>query len=381
MRWSPATAIAAADKGEGKEMRLGGDSGKQVTAKWSLTVFAGNLCLAQSSETAGSRQVPVRLCPNNARPSPSPVTSRHYNAIRRRRAHLLYYRSTEHHSASQESRPIPSSTPRHRFAMLVPPCNRYTAPAMLPALDPVPPTTALPTDMTRSSLKAFPRAGQRRYSHEISKRRRAGDLLPGVLSYDRHFAPHYDRGTVQVLAKELDAVGIDGIYKDIAIPLGLYPDITFRSLNHPSPPLGLQGTPEDALFFDYAIVQGRRYMASNRAPSKSSSFVEVFVLERGEACAGELLDIMHVQVDEDHKYVLGHFRWLRPLRETRLDTSTTPWGALESIGVKLWRDGPPLTRTSYPTLLPVHLVNRHVAANQISDIGGISGLATVTLIN
>ena len=54
--------------------------------------------------------------------------------------------------------------------------------------------------------------------------------------------------------------------------------------------------------------------------------VQAFVSDRGDTCVGELIDIMHIEVDKTHKYVLSHFHWLRPFDELGINPADTLWG-------------------------------------------------------
>jgi hypothetical protein len=175
-----------------------------------------------------------------------------------------------------------------------------------------------------------------------------------------------DRGTVQALAKELDEAQMDGGFvcidgrdwhltvlrftfvDGIAYSLSprftstqmtsemyhlvlrylsaLYPAANLRSLNHPSPAPGSVPLPNAAWFFDYVVLQGRRYSSSSRTTNRANSMVQAFVSDRGDTCVGELINIIHIEVNEDHKYVLGHFRWLHPFSELGIDPAQTIWG-------------------------------------------------------
>ncbi|KAI0054356.1 hypothetical protein BV25DRAFT_1951632 [Artomyces pyxidatus] len=137
-----------------------------------------------------------------------------------------------------------------------------------------------------------------------------------------------NRGTVQALARDLDGETrddtilfalspryekqtIDGpIYSSILRHLTMiFPGIPLRS--HISSDLAPGTIPLQATgtFFDYTVIRGRRYHASQRATKPAGSLVEVDVDNSGRTWAGELLDI--IQIDQTAFglgiYTLGHF--------------------------------------------------------------------------
>ncbi|RXW14412.1 hypothetical protein EST38_g11447 [Candolleomyces aberdarensis] len=186
-----------------------------------------------------------------------------------------------------------------------------------------------------------------------------------------------DRGTVQALAQELDEANIDDsviyafsprfetrrldsalYYRLLNYLSTVFPSENLRSWNEADPLPGSVPLVSEALFFDYVIIQGRRYHASHRAGNAKNSMVEVFVSQMGNTWIGELQDIIQIE-QKPSKFVLGSFRWLQPLA---LDLSQSLWQTYTPLGVQLWD----LNANAHPArapspFLPLRLIKCHVA--------------------
>jgi hypothetical protein len=75
----------------------------------------------------------------------------------------------------------------------------------------------------------------------------------------------------------------------------LYPQLQLRSYIAENPQPGSVPLSNTAFFFDYVIVNQRRYHARNRTSSATNSFVEIAVDDNGSTWAGELMDIIHIK--------------------------------------------------------------------------------------
>ena len=118
------------------------------------------------------------------------------------------------------------------------------------------------------------------------------------------------------------------LYLELLRYLALYlPDIKLHSNITPNPSLDSIPLTREAYFFDYAIIEGRRFHASERGSvdSRGNAMVQVRISERGDTWAGELLDIIHIDQEPGLRLTLGHFRWLAPLH---LDLSDSVWASL-----------------------------------------------------
>ncbi|KAF6741770.1 hypothetical protein DFP72DRAFT_861523 [Ephemerocybe angulata] len=161
-----------------------------------------------------------------------------------------------------------------------------------------------------------------------------------------------DRGTLQTLAKELDGdredegVSYDVLssrHEDRELGTAEYIDILkrfqaifgalrLRSVYDAEPPMGTRPLPIKARFLHYAVVNGRRYHASNLAESSSNSFVEVIVSDVFPVITriGELTDIIQIAVTPEECLTIGRFRWFDSVRQT-IDgrvVTPTPWDSL-----------------------------------------------------
>ena len=106
----------------------------------------------------------------------------------------------------------------------------------------------------------------------------------------------------------------------------LYPAANLCLLNHPIPASRSVPLPNTVWFFDYIVLWGHWYSSSSQTANRANSMVQPFVSDRGDTCIGKLIDIIHIEVAEDHKYVLGRFCWLRPFSELDVDPLQTIWG-------------------------------------------------------
>lgn len=154
-----------------------------------------------------------------------------------------------------------------------------------------------------------------------------------------------DRGTVQALSRELDnAHQDDGVVYRVSFQfdrqamdqqlyhrLLSYLKIAFahlglRSYIEVGSGPASRALPLQAYFHDHAIIRQHRYHALNKSVDPRNSLVEALVSRTGDTWAGELLDIIQVDLGEDcNNVVLGHFRWFRPLP---MDLRETVWQSL-----------------------------------------------------
>lgn len=169
-----------------------------------------------------------------------------------------------------------------------------------------------------------------------------------------------DRGTVQALARDLDKACEDGkflstpddkffsdkasdgvnfsfsprysiqtldgaLYTTVLQHLSLlFPHAGLCSLIQPNPLTNSIPLNNRALHFDYVVVNGIRYLASNRAANNMSSLVECVVDGVGTTLVRELTDIIHINQAPHGVFSLARVWWFRPLQ---LDLTNTIWAA------------------------------------------------------
>ncbi|KAJ7156359.1 hypothetical protein C8R46DRAFT_1115786 [Mycena filopes] len=175
-----------------------------------------------------------------------------------------------------------------------------------------------------------------------------------------YHATEDDRGTVQALARGLDSVNLDaGITFQLStraekgkLPSDLYDSLLqhlqLRLTNlqlHSYFSIGPPGSwtlSGHAVFFDYVVIQNRRFLASSRAASSANSLVAVRTSSAPGASlwVGELLAVFAIKQDNIGTHRFGHVRWLRP--------STTPiagtvWSDFAALTVQVWHPNNYLT--------------------------------------
>ncbi|KAJ7156636.1 hypothetical protein C8R46DRAFT_1114746 [Mycena filopes] len=144
-----------------------------------------------------------------------------------------------------------------------------------------------------------------------------------------------DRGTVQDLARHLDLVREDdGIgfqlgprFEKITIPPDIYAAILQTLQLRPAtvslhsylslpPSRESRALYSQGFFFDHVIVNNRRYLASSRSVSATSSLVAVRVssVAGAQPWVGELFAIIAVKQDDLQipTQTFGYVRWFRP---------------------------------------------------------------------
>lgn len=84
--------------------------------------------------------------------------------------------------------------------------------------------------------------------------------------------------------------------------------------------------PDIATFFDYAVVQGSRYLASRRTHTLPDSLVLVRTSDVGGTWAGEVQDVVSYQADGIPHQLFAYVKWFRPLPATLC--VATPWSRL-----------------------------------------------------
>ncbi|KAJ7188886.1 hypothetical protein C8R46DRAFT_1024111 [Mycena filopes] len=177
-----------------------------------------------------------------------------------------------------------------------------------------------------------------------------------------YHATEDDRGTVQALARDLDSVNLDvpaGITFQLSpraekgkLPSDLYDsllqhlqlrltNLQLHSYFSVGPP-GSWTLSSHAVFFDYVVIQNRRFLASSRAASSANSLVAVRTSSAPGASlwVGELLAVFAIKQDNIGMHRFGHVRWLRP--------STTPiagtvWSDFAALTVQVWHPNNYLT--------------------------------------
>ncbi|KAJ3536169.1 hypothetical protein NMY22_g6153 [Coprinellus aureogranulatus] len=112
-----------------------------------------------------------------------------------------------------------------------------------------------------------------------------------------------DRGTVQALAKELDEADTD-----IDVAYSLSPRYTESRLSNEL----------------YARVV--RYLSARFPLARLRS------LNDPDSSPGIIANTTYCLVNDQHKYALGHFRWLRPFSELGIDPASTIWGPFQRLG-------------------------------------------------
>ncbi|KAF7358278.1 hypothetical protein MVEN_00876900 [Mycena venus] len=165
-----------------------------------------------------------------------------------------------------------------------------------------------------------------------------------------------DRGTVQGLARNLDLAQEDaGIsfqlsprFEKLTLPPDIYASVlTNLQLRYAAVALhsylSLAPSPDSralypqAFSFDHAVVQNRRYMASFRSISPTSSFVTVRVSDAPSSrfWVGELSAVLVVKQDyiAIGTQTFGYVRWFRP---APIDLSGTVWEAFDPLRVQIW---------------------------------------------
>ncbi|KAJ7852606.1 hypothetical protein B0H13DRAFT_2359401 [Mycena leptocephala] len=183
------------------------------------------------------------------------------------------------------------------------------------------------------------------------------DSLPGQVSQVLNKASNEDRGTVAELAalsRDLDKlhrdaklayefsphskVGLmtDETYHQLAGALTKhFPDVRVHCISDPAPhpdsiPLNTQAT-----FYNYVVVDGRRYYASSRARSNRSSLIQA-AIPTGTGISlhcGELLEIFKFQQCADGTELwFGRVRWFTTYR----GTPEPIWEKFACRNVALW---------------------------------------------
>ncbi|KAF7348324.1 hypothetical protein MSAN_01786200 [Mycena sanguinolenta] len=164
-----------------------------------------------------------------------------------------------------------------------------------------------------------------------------------------------DRGTVQALARELDAArqdeGIDFELSTRSEKAQLYPELYFCVLRHLQirlPNIQLHSFVElapsadsvvldpAAIHFNHVIVRHSRFYASSRASHPYSSFavVQLSNAPNAQTWVGELRSIFAVQQPGSkilHRF--GHMRWFRP---ATAPLDGTVWSQFSPLQVQLW---------------------------------------------
>ncbi|KAG1721106.1 hypothetical protein EDB19DRAFT_1835661 [Suillus lakei] len=113
-------------------------------------------------------------------------------------------------------------------------------------------------------------------------------------------------------------------------------------------PLIQNSTPlnHEATFYEYVIVNGRRYHASRTVGSNSSSLVRVTIPGAVPVTAfGELLEIFQFECRSGHSVWFGRIRWFKPWCGTR----NKVWNDFASVDICLWELG---EYTNQDTQLP-----------------------------
>jgi hypothetical protein len=102
----------------------------------------------------------------------------------------------------------------------------------------------------------------------------------------------------------------------------LFPDARLCSLIMVNPPSNSIPLSNQAIHFDYVVVNQLRYFTSHCAFNSSSSLVECIVDGAGGTSVGELTDIIHINQRPHGIFSLAWVRWFRPLQ---LDITNTIW--------------------------------------------------------
>jgi hypothetical protein len=155
-------------------------------------------------------------------------------------------------------------------------------------------------------------------SRDLDKLHRDGEPWRSVMTYNSYywaaklayqFSPHSKVGLMT-----------DETYHQLSGALTKhFPDVRVHCISDPAPhpdsiPLNTQAT-----FYNYVVVDGRRYYASSRARSNRSSLIQA-AIPTGTGISlhcGELLEIFKFQQCADGTELwFGHVRWFTTYRGT-----------------------------------------------------------------
>ncbi|KAJ7170889.1 hypothetical protein C8R43DRAFT_1120617 [Mycena crocata] len=163
-----------------------------------------------------------------------------------------------------------------------------------------------------------------------------------------------DRGTVQALARDLDSVNLDaGVIFQLSpqaengkLPLNIYTCVLQHlqiRLTHVQlhSYLSISPSPEsrtlfpNTLFFDYAVVRNRRYLASHRSSTNASSLIAVHTSSAPGAnlWLAELLSVFAIKQDTIGTQKFSHVRWFRP---STTSLTGTIWADFAPLSVRVW---------------------------------------------
>lgn len=121
----------------------------------------------------------------------------------------------------------------------------------------------------------------------------------------------------------------DHTYSTILSYMNLvFPALNLRAYTNVNGSFDSVPLPLRANYFDYAVIDGRRYHASSHSTTRKNSMLEAFVGMDGATCVGELIDIINVELNSGQQFTLGHFRWLHPAAELGLEMEDSYWPAL-----------------------------------------------------
>lgn len=117
-----------------------------------------------------------------------------------------------------------------------------------------------------------------------------------------------------------------------------------------------------ATFFDYVIVNERRYWASSRNNGEGNSLVAV-ATGSTEIFVGELTDIFVLQQQSiGGTYRFGRVQWLTPVS---IDTSSSAWSAIWCVFLSLLLHQSKTNRTIYLHTYPAHRTCRSTCGKQM----------------
>ncbi|EMD33478.1 hypothetical protein CERSUDRAFT_57200 [Gelatoporia subvermispora B] len=153
-----------------------------------------------------------------------------------------------------------------------------------------------------------------------------------------------DRGTLQALSQDLDTAAEDAMATlafSTRSSLGTLPtDVYFRFLHylrHSRPSLHFHSAfavtsdpcsvvvSNEAVVYDYVVVNGKHFYSSSRAPRSAESLIAVFPIgSDAHYRVGELTHAFRVMQAGVGEYLVGHVRWFK---SCELQQENTPWAA------------------------------------------------------
>ncbi|KAJ7277643.1 hypothetical protein C8J57DRAFT_173563 [Mycena rebaudengoi] len=196
-----------------------------------------------------------------------------------------------------------------------------------------------------------------------------------------------DRGTVQALARDLDAARLDdGVNFQLSIradKANLPPQIYASLLRHlrlrltnvqlhsylsVAPSSASRVLLPQAFFFDHVVIKNRRYLAHYNSGSTANSLIG-FQFSRTTIWVGELCFIFAVDQESIGTHRFGYVRWLKP---TAADLSGTVWGEFAPLTVQVWTVNEYLDSSDNG---PDSLINlEHITCHVVRDEAVIRGV-------